>query len=654
MDRDLSQTPGFNTDPKIDQAMGSQARSFQSKITLKNPIGTITKSNLNLPPAAPKAKKKKPMAKQRKRSGSRISVRSSARSDYPYMSRDELSAHYSRSPERDSTVGNRVRLARITKHQLIMEKINKKKRKTVQKSRKEKEKQRKMIVGRKNKIMEENRRKMLEVQWRLKLAKISTHIHKDKIKNIKWKIGGDWSNRKMRGIKRRTSNFEEKNYIWRTTKNVTYKISRTDLNKIPKEEIYETLDGKGNRRLMRKRIIESRARMRTRNTNGGTNGGRNGRRKARDLVSMSRSRVVDGGNDGSLERSELDESSFFIPETPERDRQRNIVMMDSIGDSDTLPLVHQRVRVQGGEEEEKLEESTNLVTKNRENETAEKEPKAIHSVPGSYAGSRVKSKTGSRKVKDRKSRTAIGARKRRISGISRKRQSRNISRRVRSSSKSIRSRRSKPSVASRQKSLASKIPSKKSKSRSKTKSKAKEIAKASPSPNQRMNTSFSSLNRSQISRNSTFYIDKSRSVSAARPRVRPDKRFYQLPCNDPAASQPLYDDDGDDPILNKNPLEIFHPSEDPEIEPMALFNLHYPPNFVNDNPKNYISIETSSYRISEKSGGEEISEKVEDKDEARSDIGDPGEASHIMKGDIDEKDIDIKDEQERKEDGVVG
>lgn len=214
--------PKLQSNPSISQAMDTEGENFKSKTTQRNPLPNSLDVILKQrPQGAPRPRKKNPKTRT-----NRHSIRSSTRSECPFVSREELSAHYSRSPDKDSSVGNRVRLARITKHQLIMEKINNKKLNTVRKSRKEKEKQRKMIVGRRNKIMEENRRKMLEVQWRLKLAKISTHIHKDRIRNIKWKIGGDWGNKELRGIKRRTSNFEEKNYIWRTTKNVKYTISR--------------------------------------------------------------------------------------------------------------------------------------------------------------------------------------------------------------------------------------------------------------------------------------------------------------------------------------------------------------------------------------------------------------------------------------------
>lgn len=64
------------------------------------------------------------------------------KSEFPYISPDEFSARYSRSPEKDSTSTNYMRLARITKHQLIMERINKKRRKlfkTVKKKKRNRE-----------------------------------------------------------------------------------------------------------------------------------------------------------------------------------------------------------------------------------------------------------------------------------------------------------------------------------------------------------------------------------------------------------------------------------------------------------------------------------------------------------------------------------
>jgi hypothetical protein len=44
------------------------------------------------------------------------------------------------------------------------------------------------LKTRKKRILEDNRRKMLEIQWRVRLAKLSTSMHKEKIKNIGWKI----------------------------------------------------------------------------------------------------------------------------------------------------------------------------------------------------------------------------------------------------------------------------------------------------------------------------------------------------------------------------------------------------------------------------------------------------------------------------------
>lgn len=215
-----------------------------------------------------------------------------------------------------------------------------------------------MIVSRRNKIMEDNKRKMMEVQWRLKLAKISTHIHKDKIRNIKWRIGGDWANRKFHSVSRKTkgSNFEEKNYIWRTTKNVKYTISKADLDKIPKEEIYETEDAEGKRKLVRKRIIHSQAKSR-----GKRSLHRRGRGESEVDDEMRDINLPEKRND--LNQSEIDNSSFFIPETPKNEYENYINRGDTIDEdySQIEEKPKKRRKIEGEKEILKLKSKRVLI-----------------------------------------------------------------------------------------------------------------------------------------------------------------------------------------------------------------------------------------------------------------------------------------------------
>lgn len=536
------------------------------------------------------------------------------KSDYPYIGPEDFSARYSRSPEKDSTSTNYVRLARKTKHQLIMERINKKKKKIVQKSRKEKEKQRMMIVKRRNKILEDNRRKMMEVQWRLKLAKISTHIHKDKIKNIRWKIGGNWSNTKVKSVTRRASNFEERNYIWRTTKNVRYTISKADLNKIPKEEIYETEDTEGNRKLVRKRIIQSRAKTRMKNDARSIKS-RGNPRKWRLSVKGRK-----GQHNKEVTPSKVDDSSFFIPETPKNEYEDYLNKGDTIEEDESHSIIHskkkKRRRINNRKyplnSDIKIEESTKHIMKSPKSHKVL--PKAIYSVPG---GGKKPKKKKRKKKKGRTSRTVLHSRskKRVIKGKKRSK----LKGRVGTSSISVRSRKysrigrgSKSNISRSRGSKYRSVNSRKSKSRRRKNKKKKKKKNRRGNNNE---ISSSTLNRSFYSRNS-YKLDKSRSTSALPPRVKPGDRVYIFPLDYPAPSQTLYDDDGDDPVANRNPLEIYHPSEDPEIESIPLLPLHYRPNFVTDNPKNYMGIESSSYKISEKSKFEAEEEEKESVKEA--------------------------------------
>lgn len=498
--------------------------------------------------------------------------------NHPYIYPEEFSARGSQSNEKDSISLNYARLARITKHQLIMEKINQEKNDVVYKSKKEKEKQRKMIINRKHKIKEDNRRKMLEVQWRLKLAKISTHLHKESIRNIKWKIGGNWSNSKMKSVSTRKSNFNEKNFIWRTTKNVKYTISKTDLDKIPKEEIYETEDQNGNRKLVRKRIIESRVKKRERERGepSGERRIRKKRRKEYDIYDHHIPEKREGSN------GEEGDSTFFIPETPKNEYESYINQGDTIDESFSIANKRGKKR--------RRSPRTDLINNEGDDETMM--PKAINSISRRNISKK-------KKKKGKKSKTAMNSRngKSRRNISKDKKKSKSKRRIAKSSSKGRKSKnRSKQlskerlsSMNSRNKSKGSKI-SKKDRKRNKKNIRNSRIR----------DHSSSSINRSMYSRNSQI-LDNSRSNSAILPRVRPEDRVYPLPMEHPCASYPLYDDDGDDPTENKNPLEIYHPSEDPEIEPLSLIPLHYRPNFNTDNPKNFMGIEGKSFKVSETS-----------------------------------------------------
>ena len=110
----------------------------------------------------------------------------------------------------------------------------------------------KLLKNRKKKILEENRRKMLEIQWRVRLAKLSTSMHKQKIKNIGWRInkwydgkdGSQYRTVEVRKHKRFDSptrgekpvagkkvtlkpinKTARSNLIWKTTKNVSYRTT---------------------------------------------------------------------------------------------------------------------------------------------------------------------------------------------------------------------------------------------------------------------------------------------------------------------------------------------------------------------------------------------------------------------------------------------
>lgn len=81
-----------------------------------------------------------------------------------------------------------------------------------------------------------------------------------------------------------------------------------------------------------------------------------------------------------------------------------------------------------------------------------------------------------------------------------------------------------------------------------------------------------------------------RNYSPVQARVPPEKRVYPSAFDPPNRSQPLYDDDGDDPLINSNPLEINHPYEEPEDLLYPCKRLHQIPNFITDDPRNYINL----------------------------------------------------------------
>lgn len=75
---------------------------------------------------------------------------------------------------------------RITRQALILKKVNLNRYKINKSAKINKNRNKRLLENRKKRILEENRRKMLEIQWRLRLAQLSTSMHKEKIKNIGW------------------------------------------------------------------------------------------------------------------------------------------------------------------------------------------------------------------------------------------------------------------------------------------------------------------------------------------------------------------------------------------------------------------------------------------------------------------------------------
>jgi hypothetical protein len=507
------------------------------------------------------------------------------------------------------------------------------------KSKKEKRKQKEKIASRKHKIMEENRRKMLEVQWRLRLAKISTDLHKEKIKNIGWKIG-EWYKKGGKKSKRK-SNVSDKNYVWKTTKNVKYTISRSDLNRIPQEEIYEVEDELGERRLVRKRIVESRSRKRKKRLSQSPMN-RNKSMHYEDTPYSNRLRSYREASHG-LEEGE---DSFFIPETPRRESpaQEKAARKKRKKKTSNFEAI----------DEAKLRASDYGVVKKprykenqRNSDFGGQQPKAVDSVPQDRSVSMKKkkkkknpnfrtkrirhsgykprhslgnrnSKSNWRPSKSKKKKKGKGKSKKfnPLYPITDESMYEESSRRAKKSSKRKKKKNTVRSGSRSRRRLNSKD-RRRSKSNLSKKSKRRKLSSSAASRNKkRPNRSILDRDGSKYSINSSLgagsrYSSKSTITTGFLPRTKPEDRVYPSP-NDPAgAAFILYDDDGDDPILNKNPDEYNHPSTEPVEESKPIMNLKQFPNYVTDNPHNYIKKTSMSFNL----GNTEIKEMSEAREE---------------------------------------
>ena len=136
---------------------------------------------------------------------------------------------------------------RITAHALILKKLRNPLAPRTDFDRSEKDRTQRLLNSMKAQTLHDNKKKMLEVQWRVKLAKISTEIQKEKVKSVGWKInqwyGGKHPPRyqdQMRsttgaltrpdftvsqelvGFKSNQKRVKNEDLVWKTTKNVSY------------------------------------------------------------------------------------------------------------------------------------------------------------------------------------------------------------------------------------------------------------------------------------------------------------------------------------------------------------------------------------------------------------------------------------------------